>query len=137
MYIKVTNGVPEKYSLGELRRDNPQVSFPETIPESTLAQFDVFPVQPTEPPNYSPNEVYETMGFILLPTGKWAQAWSVRPLTEQELADRALRRDEACRQRYAQESDPLFFKWQRGEATKEQWLDKVAEIKASLEQGGV
>jgi hypothetical protein len=29
---------------------------------------------------------------------------------------------------YVAESDPLFFQWQRGEATEQQWLDKVAEI---------
>ena len=31
---------------------------------------------------------------------------------------------------YIAEADPLFFKAQRGEATMEQWQDKVAEIKA-------
>lgn len=31
---------------------------------------------------------------------------------------------------YQTESDPLFYKYQRGEATKQEWLDKVAEIKA-------
>jgi hypothetical protein len=31
---------------------------------------------------------------------------------------------------YRAESDPLFFKWQRGEIDKQVWLDKVAEIKA-------
>jgi len=31
---------------------------------------------------------------------------------------------------YIAESDPLFFKWQRGEATEQEWKDKVAEIKA-------
>ena len=31
---------------------------------------------------------------------------------------------------YAKEADPLFFKSQRGEATHEDWLAKVAEIKA-------
>lgn len=31
---------------------------------------------------------------------------------------------------YAKEADPLFFKWQRGEATEAEWLAKVAEIKA-------
>ena len=30
---------------------------------------------------------------------------------------------------YKQESDPIFFKWQRGEATQQEWLDKIAEIK--------
>jgi hypothetical protein len=30
---------------------------------------------------------------------------------------------------YQKESDPLFFKYQRGEATKEEWLEKIKEIK--------
>lgn len=31
---------------------------------------------------------------------------------------------------YRNESDPLFFKWQRGEGTEQDWKDKVAEIQA-------
>lgn len=31
---------------------------------------------------------------------------------------------------YVAESDPIFFKYQREEATKEEWLAKVEEIKA-------
>ena len=31
---------------------------------------------------------------------------------------------------YVAESDPIFFMSQRDEATQQQWLDKVAEIKA-------
>jgi hypothetical protein len=34
---------------------------------------------------------------------------------------------------YKEESDPLFFKWQRNEIDKQVWLDKVAEIKARWE----
>lgn len=30
---------------------------------------------------------------------------------------------------YAKEADPIFFKWQRDEATEQEWLDKVEEIK--------
>jgi hypothetical protein len=44
-----------------------------------------------------------------------------------------LQNKEAERQRattYVAESDPLFFKAQRGEATMEEWQSKVAEIKA-------
>lgn len=29
---------------------------------------------------------------------------------------------------YEQESDPVFFKWQRGEATQQEWLDAVAKV---------
>lgn len=29
---------------------------------------------------------------------------------------------------YQSEADPLYFKWKRGEATENDWLNKVAEI---------
>jgi hypothetical protein len=37
---------------------------------------------------------------------------------------------ESRRNAYIAEADPLFFKAQRGEATLQEWQDKVAEIKA-------
>lgn len=41
---------------------------------------------------------------------------------------------EICRRKrlsaYREESDPIFFDYQRGEATQSEWLAKVAEIKA-------
>ena len=30
---------------------------------------------------------------------------------------------------YRAEADPIFFKWQRSEATEQEWLDKIEEIK--------
>lgn len=39
-------------------------------------------------------------------------------------------RDEAVRLALAAEADPQFFRWQRGEVSKEDWLAAVAEVKA-------
>lgn len=36
---------------------------------------------------------------------------------------------ETRRTAYIYESDPVFFQWQRGDATQQQWLDKIDEIK--------
>ena len=44
------------------------------------------------------------------------------PTLEQQQAARAAA--------YAKEADPLFFKAQRGKATQQEWLDKIAEIEA-------
>jgi len=33
------------------------------------------------------------------------------------------------RNAYRNEADPIYLKWQRGEATEQEWLDKIAEIK--------
>ena len=48
------------------------------------------------------------------------------PTHEQLLAAAEAQRAAA----YREEADPLFFKYQRGEATKEEWLAKIDEIKA-------
>lgn len=58
--------------------------------------------------------------------------------TPEELAARAAadfeaalaERDRALREALAEEADPLFFQWQRGEVGKEDWLAAVAEVKA-------
>jgi len=43
---------------------------------------------------------------------------------------------ERRRRRYEAEADPLFFKWQRGEGTEEEWLAKVNEIKNDFSRDG-
>jgi hypothetical protein len=48
-----------------------------------------------------------------------------------KLAEKKAAEAEANRKAaYIAEADPLFFKAQRGENTEQEWLDKVAEIKA-------
>jgi hypothetical protein len=130
MYIKLTNSAPETYSIGQLKADNPQVSFPATVPEDVLAEYNVYPVTPTEPPTSTETEVAEDAGYLQLADNSWVQAWRVRPMTEQELADLAQQKDEQRKFAYQNEADPLFFKWQRGEGTQEAWLAKVEEIKS-------
>lgn len=39
-------------------------------------------------------------------------------------------RDQALREALAAEADPLFFRWQRDEVTREDWLAAVAAVKA-------
>lgn len=57
-----------------------------------------------------------------------------RDRTPEEIASEAAQKEQQTaferQQAYIAESDPIFFKWQRGEATEQDWLNKVAEIKA-------
>lgn len=129
MHIKLTNGQPLPYSLRQLRQDNPQVSFPETIADTLLAEYGVYPVASTPAPAHAATEVAEDVGCLQLADESWVQAWRVRPMNEDEIAALAQQKDDQRKFAYQNEADPLFFKWQRGEATQQQWLDKVAEIK--------
>jgi hypothetical protein len=52
-------------------------------------------------------------------------------IDQSKLAAKKAAEAEASRKAaYEQEADPLFFKAQRGEATLQEWQDKIAEIKA-------
>lgn len=135
MYILVKNGNIEKYpySIGQLKQDNPNTSFPATIPDATLAEFGVYSVVPADYPqvDYTKNVVEETPNLL---NGIWYQDYTVVDATAEEIAAREAALNEQAKQNrinaYRDESDPLFFKWQRNEATEQEWLDKVAEIKA-------
>lgn len=52
----------------------------------------------------------------------------VDPARLAQLQDEQARAERA--DAYREESDPLFFAYQAGEATREEWLTKRAEIRA-------
>lgn len=89
MHIKVANGVVEKasYSIGQLRKDNPQTSFPKNPSEELLAEWGVFPVKPTQGPSvdYTKN-VKE--GTPVKQGNDWVQVWEVTDATAEEIASR-------------------------------------------------
>ena len=121
------------YSAFQLRRDNPQVSFPKNPTDELLASYNVFPVAQSEQPAYDTATHRIEEGTPALIDGAWTQVWNVIALTSEEIAqqqaDHAAQVEAQRAEAYRNESDPLFFKAQRGEATLQEWLDKVSEIK--------
>ena len=87
MHIKLTDGQHEPYSLGQLRSDNPQVSFPSTIPSDTLAEYDVYEVVSTEQPSYDGN-AHKIEQSIELVAGVWTQTWVLVEHTAQDIERR-------------------------------------------------
>jgi hypothetical protein len=128
MYIKIKDNVIENYpySEGQLKKDNPQISFPHNISLEILAQFDVYEVVKTQKPSITYKQDLSE-GTPVNENGVWKQVWNVADKSIEEI--NAINESNR-KQAYIEESDPLFFKWQRGEIEKQEWLDKVAEIKA-------
>ena len=52
MYLKITSGSVDTYpyNVGQLRRDNPNTSFPSRIPLNILEEYGVFPVSVSDLP---------------------------------------------------------------------------------------
>ena len=77
-YIKITNGNQEQYTIGQLRRDNPNVSFPKTLSADTLAAYNVFEVVTADMPEFDPfTQKAETGAEAVLVDDQWTWQWNI------------------------------------------------------------
>lgn len=75
------------------------------------------------------DDSYDSLTWLSdTPKPTQAELDALWPSTQATIKTKKTQRQRAVA--YAAESDPLFFKAQRGEATMEEWKAKVAEIKA-------
>lgn len=87
MYIKIKNDIKTyPYTIGELKVDNPNVSFPATLTDSVLESFGVYRVQLVENGgDYTKN--YEEQTPIQV-DGVWYQSWQETDASSEEIATR-------------------------------------------------
>lgn len=90
MYVKITSGTVDTYpySVGQLRRDNPQTSFPKTIPTEMLEEYGVFAVTTTSAPDVDLRT--KSVAEVTTPTlvgGAWTLTWTTTDKTADEIAE--------------------------------------------------
>ena len=90
MYVLIKNDAVETYpySVQQLYADNPNTSFPSPTPDSTLADFGVFPVVPTSQPAYDHVTQNLTELDPVQEDNLWVQQWSVTQASPEEVAER-------------------------------------------------
>ena len=81
MHVKLTNGQPSQfpYTVGQLRRDNPQTSFPKQVPDSVLAAYDVHPVQAVPAPAVD-SKTHRVVQSVAQSGEGWTQTWTTQEL---------------------------------------------------------
>ena len=92
MFAKITNGSVDKfpYTVGDLRRDNPNTSFPRQIPVETMAAHGMVGVLQREAPSH--NELTHFVEYASVPVledGWWVLLPTVRELSAEQLAERS------------------------------------------------
>ena len=118
MHLKLTNGTPAKYTLGQLRRDNPQTSFPKHIPDDLLASYDVYPYTRPIAPEYDGLTHRLTDGVFEQVDG----AWSLPYVVEQQPLEQAERNIRSRRDGLLQETDWIVIKsYERGQNIPAEW----------------
>jgi len=100
MYVLAPNQTVEifPYSIGDLRRDNPNTSFPRNPSDAVLADWNVFPVVEQSPPEYNPaNQNLNQLNPTLV-DGQWLQTWQVTAASAEEIAERLQNKEAEVRQ---------------------------------------
>lgn len=83
MYVKITASQGKKfpYSIGDLKSDNPDTSFPANLSEKTLAEFDVYVVTEVPAPVIDSKTHRQTQDVQII-NGVWTQVWTVQQLSQ-------------------------------------------------------
>ena len=90
MYAKITSGNVDQYpyTIGQLRRYNPNVSFPKQISDSLLQSYDVHEVSIDDLPSYDEKtQSIEQNAAPTLVDGSWVLGWTVNEKTSEEISE--------------------------------------------------
>ena len=133
MHLKLTNGTPAKYTLGQLRRDNPQTSFPKLIPDGLLESYDVYPYTRPIAPEYDNLSHRLTEGAFEQVDGAWVLPYVV----EQQPLEQAERNIRSRRDGLLQETDWIVIKsYERGQHIPAEWELYRQALRDITEQAG-
>jgi len=133
MHLKLTNGTPATYTLGQLRRDNPQTSFPKLIPDELLASYDVYPYTRPKPDEYD-NLAWRLIDdeFVNV-NGAWILPYKLEALP----LDQAERNIRSRRDDLLQETDWIVIKsYERGQNIPAEWELYRQALRDITEQAG-
>ena len=87
-YAKIENGevIKYPYSIEDLRKDNPNVSFPLIIDEPTKSRYSMLPIQKVEVLGDHTKNILED--FPKLIDGIWSQNWTIVDATQEKINQR-------------------------------------------------
>ena len=113
MFVKITNGSVDTYpySVGQLRRDYPNTSFPKTVPTATMAAYGMYPVSYEAAPDYDPlTHRLQHSSVPSLVDGEWKLTKTVVALTSDQIADAtAAKATEMRKERDAKLAETDFY----------------------------
>jgi hypothetical protein len=87
MHVKITSGNVDTYpyNVGQLRRDNPNTSFPKQVPDEMLESYGIFPVTVQATPSVDDRtKTVERESSPSLVDGVWTIGWTTSSKAAEE-----------------------------------------------------
>lgn len=118
MLVKVDKNSIIKYSIEQLKKDNPGTSFPKEISNEFLAAFNVFPVITVPAPDID-SKTHRHASSIIYNEGKYVQQWIIVELPQKD-AEKNIR---AHRDYLLKECDWIVLLYcERSQLPPKEWL---------------
>ena len=90
MHVKITSGSVDTYpyNVGQLRRENPNTSFPKQIPDEMLESYGIMPVTVVDMPSINTRtQKTDQASSPSLVDGAWTIGWTTSSKTSEETQD--------------------------------------------------
>ena len=138
MYVKVTNGVVETYpySIGQLRKDNKNVSFPKNPSNDVLANWGVYPVTDTPEPSYDFATQNAVWGTPTLVNGQWVHTWQVVSISAEEQQNRRKAKENDVRQQRNKLLAETDWRFRSDMSPSQAWVDYCQTLRDIPNQAG-
>ena len=139
MYVLAPNQTVETfpYSIGDLRRDNPNTSFPRNPSVELLADWNVFPVVDRPVPMHDTATKTITQTEPTLENGEWVINWEVSDLSQEEITARSEQASASVRaNRDALLTSCDWTQLPDSSADKEAWANYRQQLRDLPEQAG-
>ena len=108
-YIKLEDNKPVNYALDNLFGEKPDADIYKNsaLPnEELLAQYNIYPLITTDPPQVNEDSIAEE-GLPELKDGRWYQTWNIRKLSQQEIQEMMYERNKSYEDMRLSESQEM------------------------------
>lgn len=140
MHALIENGAVTKYpySVGDLKRANPNTSFPSAVSDEALQGYGVYRVFFSTQPTLTDTQVLvEGTPVFSAEDQRWTQVWSVRDITQEEVESRNAAQAASVREeRNAKLADSDWTQLADSTADKATWASYRKALRDITDQAG-
>lgn len=136
MYAKINNGQLQKYpyTMGMLRKDHSNVSFPKVMTDEIFAQFGVVRVTPTPRPEYDHTKEFNVTAEQV--NGAWVEKWVATDVSAEEIAQRTENQAASVRAERDQKLNATDWRFRSDMNPSQEWIDYCQALRDVPAQAG-
>jgi hypothetical protein len=137
MYAKLNNGQVQiyPYTIGTLRKDNPNVSFPKSIGDDVLTNFNVVSVTQVPMPDDT-SYLKNVERSVVQVNGSWTEQWNEVDATAEEITNRTEMKKLAVRSERDTKLAQTDWRFRSDMSPSQEWIDYCQALRDIPAQAG-